>query len=70
MAAPIHPLPRLKQLAREQGTSVRTMAKVIGRSEGYVRRRLDADTYILDLRGEELILLAAFFGVPVRELGG
>lgn len=46
------------------------MASVIGRSEGYLRKRLDADSYLLDLPVEELATLARFFGVPASELGG
>ena len=70
MAAPLHPLPRLHQLARANSTSVKVLAGVIGRSESYMRRRFTADTYLLDLPIEELTLLAAFYGVPVSELGG
>ena len=70
MAAPIAPLPRLKQLMREGDVSVLMAARAIGRSDGYLRRRLDAHTHDLDLTGEELVKLAAFFNVDVRELDG
>lgn len=70
MAAPLHPLPRLQQLAREHRHTVKVLAGVIGRSESYMRRRITADTYLLDLPIEELTLLADFYGVSVEELGG
>lgn len=70
MARPLHPLPRLRQLATEQEISVSTLAGVISRSESYMRKRYQADSYLLDLPIDELDKLAAFFGVPVRELGG
>lgn len=70
MPAPVRPLPRLLQLMREQGTTPRVAARVIGRSESYLRKRLKADSYLLDLPIEELDLLAGFHGVPVSELGG
>ncbi|HET9510001.1 MAG TPA: hypothetical protein VFO80_02530 [Sphingomonas sp.] len=70
MSAPIRPLPRLLQLMREQGTTTRTAAGVIGRSETYLRKRLTADTYLLDLPIDEIALLAGFFGVRPEELGG
>lgn len=70
MSAPIRPLPRLLQLMREQGVTTKTAARVIGRSETYLRRRLKADTYLLDLPIDEVERLAGFFGVPARELGG
>lgn len=35
-----------------------------------MRKRYQADSYVLDLPIDELDKLAAFFGVPVRELGG
>ncbi|SOB81170.1 hypothetical protein SAMN06297144_1434 [Sphingomonas guangdongensis] len=70
MTAPLRPLPRLKQLAREINVTVPTLARVIGRSETYFRKRWNADTYLLDLPGEEIETLARFFGVPASELGG
>ncbi|MFD1786962.1 hypothetical protein ACFSC3_05190 [Sphingomonas floccifaciens] len=70
MSAPIRPLPRLLQLMREQGATTKTTAKIIGRSETYLRRRLKADTYLLDLPIDEIDRLAGFFGVQARELGG
>lgn len=70
MAAPVRPLPRLKQLMEERGVSARAAAGIIRRSEGYLRRRLDADTYLLDLPLEEIVKLARYFGVPAHELGG
>ncbi|MES2339618.1 MAG: helix-turn-helix transcriptional regulator [Pseudomonadota bacterium] len=69
MAAPIHPAARLMQLARENGTSVTCLARVIGRSEGYLRRRIRGG-YALDIRPDERSKLSRFFGVPLRELGG
>lgn len=70
MAAPIRPLPRLKQAMRDQRVSVKAAARIIGRSEGYLSKRLKADTYLLDLPIEEVTKLARFLGVPPAELGG
>lgn len=70
MAAPIRPLPRLRQLMRDQNVSPAAAARFIGRSESYLRKRLDADTYLLDLPIEEITKLARFLGVPAAELGG
>lgn len=70
MAAPIRPVPRLLELCRRDDVSIPTLARVIGRSEGYLRRRTDGSTYALDVRRDERERLAGFFGVPVRELGG
>lgn len=70
MAAPIRPAPRLLQLCRRDDISIPILARAIGRSAGYLRRRLDGSTYLLDLRREERETLAGFFDVPVAELGG
>lgn len=70
MAAPVHPVRRLIDLCKRDGISIPTLARVIGRSEGYLRRRLDGSTYILDVRREEREVLAGFFGVSIAELGG
>lgn len=70
MAAPIRPLPRLKQLAAENGDTVVRLARVIGRSPTYLRSKLDRDTYLLDLRLPEIEKLARLYGVPASELGG
>jgi hypothetical protein len=69
MAAPIRPLPRLLKAMNERQVSVRTAARVIGRSEGYLSKRLKADTYLLDLPVEEATRLGRFLGVPLAELG-
>ncbi len=69
MAAPIRPAERLMQLARQHGNSLPCLARVTGRSEGYLRRRI-RDGYALDLRPDERAKLSRFFGVPLRELGG
>jgi len=70
MAAPLHPARRLLDLCRRDGVSLPTLARVIGRSEGYLRRRLDGSTYLLDVRREEREVMAGFFAVPIAELGG
>ncbi len=70
MAAPVRPVPRLLDLCKRDGISIPTLARVIGRSEGYMRRRLDGSTYLLDVRRSEREVLAGFFAVPIAELGG
>jgi len=70
MATPIRPVPRLLELCRRDRITISTLVRVIERSEGYLRRRLDGSTYLLDVRREERERLASFFAVPIAELGG
>lgn len=71
MAAPIYPGRRLVDLARQHRNSIPTLARVIGRSDSYLRTRLrDGGGFRLDIRQTEREALARFFGVSVRELGG
>lgn len=70
MAAPAYPARRLLDLCKRDGVSIPTLARVIGRSDGYLYRRLDGSTHALDVRADERKVLAGFFDVPVRELGG
>lgn len=70
MAAPIRPLPRLLELMRDRRVTVKEAARIIGRSDSYLRKRLSADTYLLDLPIEEVTRLARYLGVPPGELGG
>ncbi|MBM3928914.1 MAG: hypothetical protein FJ335_10710 [Sphingomonadales bacterium] len=70
MAVPIYPALRLLELCRRDGVSIAVLERVIGRGRGYLARRLDGSTYLLDVRRDEREILAGFFGVPARELGG
>jgi len=70
MAAPIHPVTRLLDLCKRDGISIPTLERVIGRRRGYLARRLDGSTYLLDVSRDEREILAGFFAVPVAELGG
>ena len=70
MAAPIRPAQRLLDLCRRDNVTVATLERVIDRSRGYLARRLDGSTYALAIRADERKVLAGFFGVSVRELGG
>ncbi|MBM3927844.1 MAG: hypothetical protein FJ335_05210 [Sphingomonadales bacterium] len=70
MAAPSHPVPRLLDLCQRDGISIPTLERVIGRGRGYLARRLDGSTYLLNIRRDEREILAGFFGVPIAELGG
>lgn len=70
MAAPIRPVTRLLDLCARDNISIATLERVIGRGPGYLRRRLDGSTYLLDVRRDEREILAGFFAVPIVELGG